>query len=252
MVIMYKTKHSDFILSPLFDILENAISACRGMRDNMESYPLCEYVMQSLFLKLTGAQEQKLKCICWDIATHNYEYRYDFLNKKNYGEYSDWKCKNGVYNDLLDAIKEKNESFEPNILINPVFVTDILNRIIQLYENSIFSEWQNKELNYYKLNYIHIIDPKQIGQNRPPHSTGTYHLFQSTLKDFFMEVVYKHRNRCAHNTLSYQLNKPDLDAFAESGYDFHNYFFRFSIIVLIDNIFIILYKQYLSQQSEII
>lgn len=52
------------------------------MRDNMESYPLCEYVMQSLFLKLTGAQEQKLKCICWDIATHNYEYRYDFLNKK--------------------------------------------------------------------------------------------------------------------------------------------------------------------------
>lgn len=35
MVIMYKTKHSDFILSPLFDILENAISACRGMRDNM-------------------------------------------------------------------------------------------------------------------------------------------------------------------------------------------------------------------------
>lgn len=71
-----------FWVSPLFDILENAISACRGMRDNMESYPLCEYVMQSLFLKLTGAQEQKLKCICWDIATHNYEYRYDFLNKK--------------------------------------------------------------------------------------------------------------------------------------------------------------------------
>ena len=28
-------------------------------------------------------------------------------------------------------------------------------------------------------------------------------------------AVYQHRNRCAHNTLSYQSNKPELDSLAE-------------------------------------
>ena len=98
---MYSSEHSEFILSPLFDELRGGVSACRGIDGGIESFPLCEYVVQSLFLKLTGALEQKAKCICWDIATLDYEYRYDFLNRKKYGEFSDWDSKNGVYNDLI-------------------------------------------------------------------------------------------------------------------------------------------------------
>ena len=69
---MYKSEHTDFILSPLSDILEEGFLACQAVGDGIESYPLCDYVLQSLFLKLTGAQEQKLKCICWDLATKDY------------------------------------------------------------------------------------------------------------------------------------------------------------------------------------
>ena len=61
-----------------------------------------------------------------------------------------------------------------------------------------------------------------------------YSLFQAALKDWFEELVYKHRNRCAHNTLSYQVNKPDLNTLADAEYEYHSYFFRFSILVLMD------------------
>ena len=82
---MYTSQHSEFILTPILNILKDGISASRAIGDGMDVYPMGEYLMQSLFLKMTGAQEQKLKCICWDLATLDYEYRYDFLNKKNYG-----------------------------------------------------------------------------------------------------------------------------------------------------------------------
>ena len=33
--------------------------------------------MQSIFMKMTGAQEQKMKCICWEIATIDFDLRRD-------------------------------------------------------------------------------------------------------------------------------------------------------------------------------
>ena len=94
---MYISQHSEFILTPLIRILKDGIAACRAIGDGIDSYPMGEYLMQSLFLKMTGAQEQKLKCICWELATLDYEYRYEFLNKKKYGEYSSYSCKNSIF-----------------------------------------------------------------------------------------------------------------------------------------------------------
>ena len=137
---MYNSQHSEFILSPLIDLMRYGLSACKGTGDGIESFPLCEYVTQSLFLKLTGAQEQKIKCICWDVATLDYEYRYEFLNKKNYGECSDWNSKNGVYNDLLKVIQKVDNSFEPSQLFGATFLSKTLNEILQIYENSILNQ----------------------------------------------------------------------------------------------------------------
>ena len=69
---MYISQHSEFILTPLIKILIDGVSACHAIGDGMDSYPMGEYLMQSLFLKMTGAQEQKMKCICWDLATTDY------------------------------------------------------------------------------------------------------------------------------------------------------------------------------------
>lgn len=246
---MYNSEHSDFILTPLFEELKVGISACRAIGDGIETYPLSEYIMQSLFLKLTGAQEQKMKCICWDIATLDYEYRYEYQNKKGYGECSDWKSKNGVYNDIIEAIQKVDSAFTPNTLIDASFLSDTLNKIMNLYDNSVLSVWQNKELAFYKQEYSSILNFNQIGKPKQ-NNAKVFQLFQSTLKDKFEMIVYKHRNRCAHNTLSYQINKPDLSVLSSKDYEYHSYFFRYAIIVLIDSIYMRLFRKYLSLQPE--
>ena len=244
---MYSSEHSEFILSPLIDVLKNCISACRGIEDGIESFPLCEYVVQSLFLKLTGAQEQKMRCICWDIATLDYEYRYEFLNSRKYGEYSDLDSKKGVYNDLIRAIQKADNSFEPSHLFNTAFLSRILDEIMVIYENCIFNVWLSRDYIFYMRNYRRAISISQIAQ---PKQNGTYPLFQSSLKEIYDKIVYKHRNRCAHNTLSYQINKPDLDVLANDDFEYDNYFFRYTILILIDSIFMTLFNKYLTLQPE--
>lgn len=46
--------HKKFILSALSDILKNATSATFGLRNGIETYPTFDYILQSVFLKMTG------------------------------------------------------------------------------------------------------------------------------------------------------------------------------------------------------
>ncbi len=66
-----------------------------------------------------------------------------------------------------------------------------------------------------------------------------------SLKKIYENNLYKHRNRVAHNTQSYQRNLPTLKTLANENYQYDNYFVWFAILVLIDEIFIILYEKYL-------
>ena len=75
-------KHTKFIFTPVSEILKDCVNATKGLSMGVETYPLCDYIMQTTFLKMTGASEQKLKCILWEIATNDFEFRYDFLSSK--------------------------------------------------------------------------------------------------------------------------------------------------------------------------
>lgn len=246
---MYKSEHSDFILSPLYDILKEGFLACQAVGDGIESYPLCDYVLQSLFLKLTGAQEQKLKCICWDLATKDYEYRYDYLNRKNYGECSNYDSKNGIFKDLISIIQKKDSTFDPTGALK-VELSAYLAKLSTMYDESLMSEWQASEYFYYKSSFPSTLSVSQIGQSQSSKGVTTYSLFQSPIRDMYESVVYRHRNRCAHNTLSYQINKPDLDFLASNDALKHNYFLRFALILVIDKVFVVLFGKYLSLQNE--
>lgn len=246
---MYNSEHTDFITAPLLSILRNGFDASKGVADCMEGYPLADYLLESLFIRLTGALEQKLKCICWDIATVDYEYRYEYLNNKNYGECSDYKSKNGIYNDLIDVIKKHDVNFEPSDVLNKSFMDNVLDETNRLFETSVMNDWKNKEYVFYQNNYGSILKENQIGQGK---QTGakSYTLLQSSFKEKYESIVYKHRNRCAHNTLSYQVNKPDLNVIANVDFDYHNYFFRYAMIVVVDSIFISLYKKLIEVLPE--
>lgn len=240
---MFTSQHSDFILTPLQEILKEGMCACRAVGDGIDSYPMGEYLMQTLFLKLTGAQEQKMKCICWDLATYDYEYRYDFLNRKNYGECSTYDVKKEIFNDLILAIKKIDYVFEPSSIIDDSFLASFHDNIKRLYDSSVMKTWQHREFAYFRLELKKMFCVKQL---QYPMGAKSYSLFQSTLRRHYTTLVYKHRNRCAHNTLSYQVNKPDLSVLSSAEYGYHSYFFRYALVILIDEIFIRLFKKYLS------
>ena len=306
---MYNSIHGDFILSPLFDILKGGVTASSSLTAGIETYPLSEYFFQSLFLRMTGAQEQKLKCILWELASNDYQFRYEYLNKKSYGECSEYKAKSDVFNDLVNAIKSTEQTFTIDRLWDDVplaseveaaerirweakardsyrkqadkiirqkentegsmteaqkreirdkFVTkplseqdfsnhlsslrrdkrihELIQGVIDLFDCSKVKSWAEQDFIYYKSKAKHYFDSKRITQKQ---------LLDGELIGYHRESVYKHRNACAHNTVSYQKNLPTLNALRTNDYKKRNYFFRFTLLILIDEVFVRAYQYYI-------
>lgn len=235
-------KHKDFILSPITSNLDIAVTSCAGIGHGIETFPLCDYVMQSIFLKMTGSQEQKMKCICWNLATEDYEYRYDKF-RKGLGEFSQYNDKNQVYQDIVKQIKKYDQNFRclseserEKILI------DTTNEIHDILANTNLFYWGEEK--YYEFEDFWKTIEKE-------HFAKTNLLENDILrKKVYMEHLYRHRNRCAHNTFSFQQHLPPLKSLVDNDYKYENYFIWFAILSLIDKIFISLYKKYLDLHNE--
>ena len=121
---MFSDVHTVFIVSPLTEILADGVNACTPLPVGVENSALGEYFMQSLFLRMTGAQEQKMKCICWVMATNDYRYRYDLLNVKQYGECSEYKHKRDIYRDMTAIIQGFDSKFTPLMILDDIALVD--------------------------------------------------------------------------------------------------------------------------------
>lgn len=249
---MYHNIHSDFILTPILNILEESVNACCGIGEGIETQPLCEYIMQSTFLKMTGASEQKMKCICWNLATNDFRYRYDYLGGyKNYGECSDYKSKDKVYSDIIGQIGKFEDTFDAkNFITNKkVFLSKIKERICDCINNTPMEIWQQSDYMFFMENLGNML-PNQIccdnGNGKKGKSNDNSHLFGGELKNDYDLVVYYHRNRCAHNLTSYQENLPSLRELVKEEYRYENYFYRYYILVVLDEIFMLLFKKYMA------
>lgn len=229
------SKHDKFILAPMSKILKEVVLASAGIGDGIETYPLCDYIMQSVFLKMTGYQEQKMKCIAWEIATNDYEYRRRLLNDEDkLGECSEYKAKNKIYKSLCKQV----EDFSPNFNFKAPEIKERVKQnsfdlVIDVFDGTNLAVWKNEMFNEFSRS-------KVIKDNQ--YLMGT-ELLESILIEEYKKL-YNQRNRIAHNTVSYQQNLPDFSVLrAEKNYS-RNYFLWFSILLLIDNIFIEVYKMY--------
>lgn len=308
---MYNSVHRTFITTPLLDVMQDGIAASASIKIGAESYPLGEYFYQTLFLRMTGAQEQKMKCICWEMATNDYAYRYDLMHNRNYSECSNYSDKNGIYKDIIGLIKKLQPDFKAYQLWEDVEIEEAtltkerakwtkkveVNRRKQIQKNietqekkngailsqeakdkieasimgralpetdyaehlagvrkrkaisrlvdGVFSclekaniiHWKEKEFETFKDNY----QKKFKGEQVTPKDAS---LLGNVLQKFYEDVVYAHRNRCAHNTSSYQPNLPTLSTLASMANAEQNYFYRFTVLVIIDEVFQRLYKRY--------
>lgn len=242
---MNPKNHNDFILSPITAILEDVISASSGIGFGIEVYPLCDYVMQSVFLKMTGSQEQKMKCICWEFATYDYGYRYDRYTRKRLGECSTYSEKREVYKDLIRQIKKHSSTtFNLSYLNKNSILSKVKDSVENVFNNTNLLNWTQKSYDEYLLIWG--------GVSQTFFATDENNLFaelsggQYSLKKMYETHLYTHRNKIAHNTLSYQQNLPTLRTLIQEEYKYENYFIFFSILILIDEVFRELYKKYLN------
>lgn len=247
------SNHISFILKPETAIIKEAVRSLDATNGGIETYPICDYLLHSLFLRLTGAQEQKLKCICWEMACRDYEYRYERYERKPYGECSSYDDKYTVYKDLLNEIKKLDKTFEITDDIRIEILNDWKTSIQCVLENSLLAQNFKRSYDEYKLFTVNIdkdwiMKDTQLFQNksniRAEKLSATCGL---SLLEMFKEYVYKERNRCAHNTRSYQHNLPSIREMMSKEYKLQNYFLYMSIIILLDKIYIKLFKIYLSK-----
>ena len=248
---MLPHSHIQFVLKPAADTVRETISALHATSGGIETYPLCGYVMQSLFLNLTGCQEQKLKCICWEMACRDYEYRYERLERNRYSECSDYKDKCMVYNDIIDEIRKQDESFALSDGIKDNILTDWRVLAQQLFEKGLLANSYRKQYEDFKIliasvNNKWIMNENQLLTNKaniPAAETAA--TCGLGLQDIFVKYVYVERNRCAHNTRSYQHNLPSLKGMMTDDYKLQNYFLFMSVILLLDMIYVKLFEAYL-------
>lgn len=294
---MQNNEQSIFILTPVTNILQDTVNACNGIGQGIETQSLGEYVLQTTFLKMTGASEQKLKCICWEMATRDYAYRYQYL-KKNYGECSSYADKNSIYKDLIDRIL----AIDPDFSVDSLFEdADISEKVDKLIEKKIKEAQKKQETNKNRVLNTDEIQRLEEGIRLQFNKNGIsdkdkscftrmvlFENIQDKLEDIldstlierweqndyldyislwkglscysfaqgemllckelhelYTDIVYVHRNRCAHNLLSYQNNLPTLKTLLNENFVYDNYYFRFSILILLDEIFVRLYKAYM-------
>lgn len=298
--------HREFILAPITNIFKEGLAAINSLGDGIEITALKEYFLQSLFLRMTGAQEQKLKCIGWDLASNDYAFRYKYLKSiyKTYGEHSTYDAKKGVYNDIIDVVHGRVDNFkvdnfwdslelpkeEESIVreqwykevIEP-FVTRVISSaksktsFSQSQKDSIketqihkktsqdklheklteakkiyfVKEWMSAYKDLIKKSSLSVIMPKKyesflgkmnILMDGKALCIG-HNLLSNGCVELYEKEVYEFRNRCAHNLTSYQMHLPNLQVLAYNK-EVDNYFIRFWLIILIDNILMLAYDYY--------
>lgn len=311
---MYTDIHTDFILTPILSILEQGINASQSLPAGIESFPISEYHLQSVFLKMTGASEQKMKCILWQLATDDYQYRYEYLLRNDLGECSTYSSKDSVFKDLIKQITNIKAGFSihdvwDNVAIDAntlatertkwkdkvdrnrenqiayliqknidaghplaqdsidrmrasimgrpypeqdfatlsssirrkARISQLLEQIKSLLENTNPAIWRTAE-------YISFSGTcqKQIkGCDVAVLKDNSCCLLSGNLVGLYNDLVYRHRNRMAHNTLSYQRNLPALSTLSDPRYYLQNYFYRFALLIVVDEVFLRLYTKYL-------
>lgn len=227
--------HSDFIKNPLTNVVEESIAVfdTANRNNGMEAYTISEYYLASVFLKITGASEQKMKCIVWDIASNDYRYRYNML-KKPYGECSEFTEKKGIAKDVL-----KQMDCDIDNILTDTTKAEILyglsNSMKRIFEKSTLIKLYPRQWNEYCDEKIqNLFDKKDLkGSILSPECTRIYN-----------DKIYKRRNELAHNSKSVLYNLPTLASLSKSESKEDNWFLFFHILLLMDEVIIKLYSEY--------
>lgn len=236
-------ENNTFILSSILEILREGVVVSSNIVNGIENYALSEYLLQSVFLKMTGYQEQKLKCICWDIASIDLDFRYKLLNKLKLSECSSKDDKNTVYTALYDLLISygifSNDDEISAFLDAKTIAEKTKETIIKYFENTLFEYNMEQDFTIFK-NDNFLIDAYSNLKGKksifPVDNSQNYNILR-----FYENGLYRERNRCAHNLRSYQQNLPRLIDIRNKGNA--NYYYYFHLLSIMDEIYKKMYEK---------
>lgn len=240
-------KHNDFIFSPIEHVLEEGINALSSISEGIETYPLNEYIMKSIFLQMTGFQEQKFKCIAWEMATEDYEFRRDFLNDFAKEGFSTYNSKQKLYKKLMELLERSEFSKE----VRKTIVDESKKCIVNLIDDSKVKYWNESKYNDFKQQIKNKISYENIAKKSENRDKVVYNLLENHVQIIY-EELYRNRNRFAHNTMSYQQNLPVFEEMEMEEFGYNNYFVWFYLLIVIDKIMVKLYKEFCNIRVELI
>lgn len=247
--------HSDFILTPIASIINDAAHSCSLLSNGMSSYPLGEYLLQSIFLKMTGAQEQKFKCVVWELATVDYTYRYNLLREGlRGGECSSYEDKNKIFVSLCNFINSKHDFTIKNYdaLINTA--KDSIEKF-----HTTFSHLLGQSLNTFH-QFVNQLAKASKKEEQNKFIKNPKSLFDAGVQlsgnigivsDIY-RMLWEHRNRCAHNLQSYQDNLPSFSELNKPKYQYYNYLVFMYVLILIDYKLIEYFKKFLEITEKVV
>lgn len=227
---------TDFIITPIGEIFCQGIAVANGLKlSGIEAYPALDYILSSLFLRMTGFSEQKLRSIHWMIATQDLDIRYEMIkgDQAKYGEYSVWDKKKEFYKFMTDEYQK--------IKGKPISWTDIeKENIVDYTKNNFESALQDS---VFHLSFCSDVNNAiSFVKTWTKDDVLSRGLLDQKISDLYPSL-YKCRNRSAHNTLSYQRDFLSFQEFKSPQNPQSNYFVYFAILILLDAIFIKTYSK---------
>ncbi len=240
-------EHKKFIESDIADILKESIRVADLNYKGIESHPLFEYILQTTFLKMTGYSEQKLKCILWDVSTIDYDFRYETYNGRwDYGECSGRKDKEKIFKKLEEKVKAFDSQYMFfNSKTNVDYRKDAVELVEKELKKSCLKYASERSLDCLDSIYKERFDEKVEDTKTLFVKMQKKNNSNEKARDAIYDILYKHRNRCAHNLKSYQIESPKLYYMLTKVMDKLNdsYFAFFAELIALDNIFKKLYKK---------
>lgn len=252
---MNREEHITFIRSQLSNIPKEVICTANHIGCGMEANMVTGYLLQSLFLQMTGAQEQKMKCICWEMATNDLKYRYKRYYKGwTLSECSTLEDKSHVYEDLLSSIHRMDATYKlfNNDADKTSFVNEITNNVCTIFDATNIVEFQKTKYKEFKdffsnLHPSNIVPTSKVLFKKGDKDFPVSNVTTDTEMFAVYSILYNQRNKCAHNTTSYQLNLPHLQDLRDAKYQkYDNMFIFLTTLIIIDEIFRRLFDKYMS------
>jgi hypothetical protein len=259
-------------------------NAYEKSNNGITSYPLVEYLLSSVLLRLTGFMEQKLDTLQLILCDYNADLRYRLLRDHNKLS-SSYDAVVEIYSKFRCSINEidtKNfylikNHYEKTIFSNKEQMQRAYVKILNTFTNHPITNHIKRKFDEYKKFEDYFIDSnaeyastlqKLHDPSTPKEQKEELHAYLKKLQKKskankkkskaknninFVEIYKKtilFRHLIAHNLTSVQADFPTITSMKSPDFQYENYFVRYMILLCVDEIFRDMYQYYKSITSQ--